>query len=42
MSFDDYYFNRVHRGDKRWYPGHAEVLGYLEDFAKDHDLNKHI
>lgn len=41
MGFLDYPFVARHRrgeGDSRRFPGHREVLRYLEDFARDFDL----
>ncbi|XP_068669801.1 flavin-containing monooxygenase FMO GS-OX-like 7 isoform X2 [Aristolochia californica] len=41
MGFSDYPFKvREKRGDSREFPGHEEVLWYLEDFATDFQLTE--
>jgi cation diffusion facilitator CzcD-associated flavoprotein CzcO len=34
MGFFDYPFSQKEGGDPREFPGHEEVLRYLEDFAQ--------
>lgn len=38
MGFLDYPFSQKDGGDPREFPGHEEVLRYLEDFARDFGL----
>ncbi|KAE8734471.1 Flavin-containing monooxygenase FMO GS-OX-like 3 [Hibiscus syriacus] len=38
MSFLDYPFEKREGGDPRTFPGHAEVLRFLQDFARDFGL----
>lgn len=38
MGFLDYPFSKKEGGDPREFPGHEEVLRYLEDFARDFEL----
>ncbi|KAK8587902.1 hypothetical protein V6N13_086863 [Hibiscus sabdariffa] len=38
MSFSDYPFEKKEGGDPRPFPGHEEVLRFLEDFARDFGL----
>ena len=38
MGFLDYPFVKNEGGDLRSFPGHEEVLRYLEDFARDFEL----
>ncbi|KAE8697526.1 Flavin-containing monooxygenase FMO GS-OX5 [Hibiscus syriacus] len=38
MSFSDYPFVKKEGGDPRTFPGHEEVLRFLEDFARDFGL----
>ena len=44
MAFDGYTFDGAGGGDDAWprYPGHAQVLEYLERFAADRDLLRRI
>jgi hypothetical protein len=44
MAFSDYTFDSIGGGEDTWqrFPGHAQVLEYLERFAADHDLLKLI
>lgn len=38
MGFLDYPFSKKEGGDPREYPGHEEMLRYLEDFSRDFGL----
>nr|XP_043621947.1 flavin-containing monooxygenase FMO GS-OX5-like isoform X1 [Erigeron canadensis] len=42
MSFTDFKFVEKAYGDPRLFPGHEEVLKYLEDFASHFELNELI
>jgi cation diffusion facilitator CzcD-associated flavoprotein CzcO len=42
MGFLDYPFSQKEGGDPREFPGHEEVLRYLEDFALDFELVEFI
>nr|XP_043608810.1 flavin-containing monooxygenase FMO GS-OX-like 7 [Erigeron canadensis] len=42
MSFADFKFDEKAYGDPRLFPGHEEVLKYLEDFAIHFELNELI
>nr|GEU54440.1 flavin-containing monooxygenase FMO GS-OX5-like [Tanacetum cinerariifolium] len=42
MSFSDFKFGDKTYGDPRMFPGHEEVLKFLEDFATTFDLTKLI
>ncbi|MFT4712523.1 MAG: thioredoxin reductase [Candidatus Azotimanducaceae bacterium] len=44
MAFSDYTFDSIGGGEDTWlrFPGHAQVLEYLERFSADHDLLKLI
>ncbi|KAJ3681872.1 hypothetical protein LUZ60_014445 [Juncus effusus] len=42
MGFIDYPFVINENGDERRYPGHEEVLRYLEDFAKEFGLGEMV
>nr|XP_043621945.1 flavin-containing monooxygenase FMO GS-OX5-like [Erigeron canadensis]XP_043621946.1 flavin-containing monooxygenase FMO GS-OX5-like [Erigeron canadensis] len=42
MGFSDYMFQGKEYGDPRMFPGHEEVLSYLEDFAEKFGVTKLI
>lgn len=44
MAFDNYPFDSRGGGDDTWprFPGHAEVLEYLQQFAQERNLLEHI